>query len=93
MIAETRSREILSCKICCVHVAQGSAVFVGEGCCCTGQVDMESDLREMYKALPWGDTWDDAHMRLVIFYIRGSKQLRIPDSWRSVLPTYVPVSG
>ena len=53
---------------------------------------MTSDLRDMYRALEWGDTWDDAQMRIVIFYLRGSTDLRVPDSWRPVLPKYVPVS-
>ena len=45
----------------------------------------------MYAALPWGDTWDDALMRDVICYLRGSKRLALPDSWRAVLPNHVPV--
>ena len=57
------------------------------------QVDTTTDLRKMYADYPWNDTWDDAQMRIVIFYLRGSKTLSVPDSWRAVLPKYVPVSG
>ena len=91
MIAVTRSRRSLSSKPPCVP-SQGNFVAACSGGSSFSQVDVRTDLRDMYKALEWGDTWDDAQMRIVIFYLRGSTDLRVPDSWRPVLPQYVPVS-
>jgi hypothetical protein len=40
----------------------------------------------MYANLPWDDCWEDAEVRSVIRYIRGSKLLAIPADWRPLLP-------
>ena len=50
------------------------------------KVDETTDLRELYRQTEWGDLWDDAFMRSVILYLRGSKKLRIPEGWRELLP-------
>ena len=49
------------------------------------KVDESGDLREMYSALAWNDTWDDARMRTLLFYLRGARSLRIPASWRPLI--------
>lgn len=37
------------------------------------------------------EKWDEeADLRDVIRYARGSTKLRIPDGWRDVLPTTIP---
>ena len=51
------------------------------------EVDMVSSLMDMYARLPWGDGWDDASLKNVIRYLRGSRLLSIPDEWRPLLPT------
>ena len=50
------------------------------------QVDKTTDLRQLYEQLDWGDCWDDACMRDVVRYLRGSKCVSVPDSWRALLP-------
>ena len=54
------------------------------------KVDYVSELREMYSSYPWGDTWEDAGMRQVVCYLRGSKRLQIPSSWRAVMQDVIP---
>ena len=49
------------------------------------KVDESGDLREMYSALAWNDTWDDARTRTLLFYLRGARSLRIPASWRPLI--------
>ena len=51
------------------------------------QVDQTSDVKDLYAQLPWADGWDDADLRDVIFYLRGSKLLTIPADWRPLLPS------
>ena len=43
------------------------------------------DLRKLYESLEWGDDWEDADMRSVVHYLRGSKSLKLPGSWRDLL--------
>lgn len=44
--------------------------------------------------MEWGPestSWDEeADLRDVIRYARGSSKLRIPDGWREVLPSTIP---
>ena len=53
--------------------------------CRACKVDEHSDLRDMYSALPWNDTWDDARMRTLLYYLRGARSLKIPASWRPLI--------
>ena len=57
------------------------------------EVDLKSDLGDMYSKYPWGDTWDDALMRQLLFYLRGSVRLRIPASWKPFIPDAIPECG
>ena len=49
------------------------------------KVDEHSDLRDMYSALPWNDTWDDARIRTLLYYLRGARSLKISASWRPLI--------
>lgn len=51
------------------------------------KVDYTTDLKTLYASLEWGDGCDDAAMREVIVYLRGSRLLNIPEDWRPLLPT------
>jgi hypothetical protein len=42
---------------------------------------------DMFAKLDWDDLWDDAAIRSVCHYMRGSFDLVIPPEWRGVLPT------
>ena len=41
----------------------------------------------------WGDVWDDALLRHVVRYVRGSSSLCIPEEWRPLIPTALYKSG
>lgn len=47
--------------------------------------------KNLFQQLPMGDCWDDAMLFDVAMYLRGSKSLKIPEDWRPVLPTELPV--
>ena len=35
------------------------------------------------------DMWDDANMRSVITYLRGSRRLALPQELKDLLPTHI----
>jgi hypothetical protein len=43
--------------------------------------------KDLFGQLGWGDLWDDAAVRSVCHYMRGSFDLVIPPEWRDVLPS------
>ena len=54
------------------------------------EVDTNSDLQTMYLEYPWGDLWADADILAALKYVRGSKRLRMPESWRAIFPSTLP---
>ena len=50
-----------------------------------------SNVLDMFAAMQFGDedrAWDaEADLRRVVRYVRGSKRLVIPQTWRPVIPT------
>ena len=46
-----------------------------------------SDAKEIFSAMDFSDNWSDANLRACISYIRGSWNMKIPEDWRSLLPT------
>lgn len=58
--------------------------------CCqhpTAEASASSGLPEAFAEACLDDSWDDAKLGEAIRYVRGSKLLRIPESWRNSLPT------
>ena len=51
------------------------------------EVAMDVPLQQLFQDLPYDDLWADAGLSNCVRYVRGSKNLVIPDSWRPVLPT------
>ena len=49
-----------------------------------GQPDM---LYGMIDALAWGELWHDADLVPALTYIRNSKHLVLPESFRGLVPT------
>lgn len=47
----------------------------------------QADARAVFASMTYADIWEDAKVKESVFYIRASKSLRIPDGWRSLLPT------
>lgn len=49
------------------------------------------NVLDMFAAMQFGDedrAWDaEADLRRVVRYVRGSKRLVIPQTWRPVIPT------
>lgn len=41
---------------------------------------------ETFDALSFSDVWQDASMASVCYWLRGGKDLKIPDSFRGLLP-------
>ena len=56
----------------------------------TPEVEASLDARYLFRDLPWGDMWEDAEIVELVVYLRGNKNLRIPEHWRDFLPTSVP---
>ena len=50
------------------------------------QVPSEKSLLELLREMPMGDTWDDAEMWTIYKYVKGAKSLRLPDSFKTILP-------
>lgn len=44
---------------------------------------------DLYANYPWGDLWAEGDLLSVVRYLRGSKKLKLPNEWRSVLPEFV----
>ena len=42
---------------------------------------------EIFGAMEWGSVWPEANLVQTVHYLRGSKHLRIPESFRQLLPT------
>ena len=42
-------------------------------------------IRQLLLAMPLADTWDDAELFSVYRYVRGSKQLSVPESLKATL--------
>ena len=55
--------------------------------CCKPPMVPEADARTAFAGMSYTDMWEDAKVKESVFYIRASKSLRIPDGWRSLLPT------
>jgi hypothetical protein len=57
------------------------------------QVESESTALELFATMAFcdeGQAWDqEADLRRVIRYARGSKRLHIPSEWRPLLPTEI----
>ena len=52
----------------------------------SNKVSMDGpNILETIRDMPLGDMWNDAELWSVYEYIRGSKHLRIPMAYRSVL--------
>lgn len=51
------------------------------------EASASSGLPEAFAEACLDDSWDDAMLGEAIRYVRGSKLLRIPESWRNSLPT------
>ena len=49
------------------------------------QAPSTKTIRQLLVAMPLADTWDDAELYSVYRYVRGSKQLRVPESLKSTL--------
>lgn len=41
---------------------------------------------EMFEQMNFDDKWKDAEMQSICHYLRGSKNLVIPESFRNILP-------
>lgn len=54
------------------------------------KADQETDIMTLYSNYPWGDLWAEAELLEVLKYLRGSKRLRMPESWRGTFPTTLP---
>lgn len=52
---------------------------------CGLKVDTSKPLLEVFASMELGDTWDDACMRDVVCYLRGSRSLVIPSEWRPLI--------
>ena len=48
---------------------------------------LQSD-KEIFSQLPMGDTWDDAELTSVFFYLYNSSGTKIPDSWYSCMKEF-----
>jgi hypothetical protein len=46
---------------------------------------MLATLPQKWGDLPFDDLWDDADMVSVVAYLRGAKDLQIPEEWRPFL--------
>ena len=46
----------------------------------------DDDLKTAFKNLTYKDVWADADVTLAIRYVFGSKKLRVPESWREIIP-------
>lgn len=53
------------------------------------KVDWDTPLIDLYANYPWGDLWAEGDLLSVVRYLRGSKKLKLPNEWRSVLPEFV----
>ena len=55
--------------------------------------EVAGPLPELFENMAWDTgsiSWDEeADLKRVIRYVRGSKLLKIPESWRSVIPTSI----
>ena len=43
---------------------------------------------ELFKNMALGDTWDDASVASVYFYLRRSRHLMIPPCWQSTIDEF-----
>lgn len=50
------------------------------------QVSFDLDVKAAFENLTYEDRWDDAQLREALIYVRGSKLLSIPQSWRALVP-------
>ena len=53
------------------------------------QTDPSASAKELFAAATYEDQCSDANLREVIFYLRGCTGLRVPPSWRPLLPEYL----
>lgn len=49
----------------------------------------EADGQVVFRNMSFDDMWDDAELKSCIVYLRGSRNLRIPEGWREILPTSI----
>lgn len=54
------------------------------------KADPKTDIIKMYTEYPWDDLWRDADILSAIRYVRGAKQLKIPEEWKDSFPTTLP---
>ena len=45
------------------------------------------DPKVAFASLKFDDLWSDAGMPELLVWLRGNKALRVPDEWRSFLPS------
>ena len=48
----------------------------------------DSGAFALFRQLDWNDWWEDANMKSVFCYLRGSKSLEL-NEWRPLFPTHV----
>lgn len=54
-----------------------------------GDPDESADPLEMWVSWDLGSMWDEAALRDVIKYLYGAKSLRIPATWKQLMPEFV----
>lgn len=47
---------------------------------------MDTPLHQLFYEMPW-TTWGHSDLEGTIKYLRGCKELNIPQHWRAVLPS------
>ena len=53
------------------------------------KAEQEKTDIELFSELTYSDMWSDASLLELIKYLRGSKYLRIPQEWRSHIPSHL----
>ena len=69
----------------CMHMHETCMFTVMRGCRTKPKIDQTKSDKEIFNGLPMGDTWDDANMADVFFYIYRSAATHVPDSWHATM--------
>ena len=49
--------------------------------------DYESDLK-LFQSYPLGDTWPDANLASVFFYLYKNKKMEVPSEWKDTMSSF-----
>ena len=49
--------------------------------------DYESDLK-LFQSYPLGDTWPDANLASVFFYLYKNKKMEVPSEWKETMSSF-----